>query len=246
MIKPSKRLAQHFLRNRRALAEFAKYVCGSFRALEIGVGYGVITFALSDCVGHIVGIEIDSRLLPHLQTLQLQANIDVVLGDAISPPVRLDAFDTVYGAIPYNITGPLLSMLAKWCGGKAVLLVQKEVAQRLAASPGSNEYGRITVLVSACYDVKLGGVYGPKSFVPPPKVYSRFVILEPKRKIDRKLLECLEHVTQCLFSGRRKLAKKMIKKCFGLEMDLRDKRVYELPLKVFLEIARKICIGYKV
>ena len=246
MVKPLKKLGQHFLRNKRALTEFAKYVCGSSRALEIGVGYGTITFALNDCVGYIVGIEIDPRLIPHLQNLQLQANIDVVLGDAVNPPVRLDAFDIVYGAIPYNITGPLLSILAKWCGGKVILLIQKEVAQRLATSPGSNEYGRITVLVSACYDVKLGGVYGPKSFVPPPKVYSRFVILEPKRKIDRKLLECLEHITQCLFSGRRKLAKKMIKKCFEFEMDLGDKRVYELPLEVFLEIARKICTSDKV
>jgi len=246
VIKPSKKLGQHFLRSRRALTEFAKYVCSSPRALEVGVGYGTITFALSDCVGYIVGIEIDSRLIPYLQNLQFQVNIDVVLGDAVNPPVRLDAFEIVYGAIPYNITGPLLSMLAKWCGGKAVLLIQKEVAQRLVASPGSNEYGRITVLVSACYDVKLGGIYGPKSFVPPPKVYSRFVVLEPKRKINRELLECLEHITQCLFSGRRKLAKKMIRKCFGFEIDLGDKRVYELPYEVFLEIARRVCVGSNI
>ncbi|HIP65903.1 MAG TPA: ribosomal RNA small subunit methyltransferase A [Pyrodictium sp.] len=246
MIKPLKKLGQHFLRDRRALTEFARYVCGSFQALEIGVGYGTITLALNDCVGYIVGIEIDSRFTPYLQNLQFQVNVDVVLGDAISPPVRLDAFDVVYGAIPYNITGPLLSMLARWCGGKVVLLIQREVAQRLAANPGSNEYGRITVLISACYNVKLGGIYGPKSFAPPPKVYSRFVVLEPKRRIDRKLLECLERVTQCLFSGRRKLAKKMVKKCFNFEIDLGDKRVYELPLEVFLEIARKVCVSSNV
>jgi len=246
VIKPLKKLGQHFLRDKRALMEFAKHVCNSFRALEIGVGYGAITLALNDCVGYIVGIEIDSRFIPYLQNLQFQVNVDIVLGDAISPPVRLDAFDVVYGAIPYNITGPLLSMLAKWCGGKVVLLLQREVAQRLAANPGSSEYGRITVLISACYDVKLGGIYSPKSFTPPPKVYSRFVILQPKKRIDRKLLECLEYVTQCLFSGRRKLAKKMVKKCFNFEIDLGDKRVYELPLEVFLEIARKVCVNSNV
>ncbi len=229
--KPSKRLGQHFLRAEWVAREFMRYVCGHNRVLEIGVGTCYLSSRIAGCVGELVGLELDTRLVPYMGFYQvLEPSFDAVVSDALSPPIVLSRFDVVYGSIPYNITSPLLSLLARYFRGRVVLLVQNEVARRLAAKPGTSDYGRLTILVNLCYEVKLGRVVPPQAFTPPPRVMSRIVVLEPREKRpSEKELDAVERITSCLFAERNKLAYKVVRKCLGVNVEwIVGKRVRDL------------------
>ena len=243
-----KRLGQRFLRDRGLAARIAKSFCRKPMVVyEIGPGSGIFTrFLAEKCM--VVGAEIDPGLAYCLQA-ELgvhEASLTLVVADALKPPLNPSRIDAVFGSIPYNITGPLLAVLVKYFQKPALLVLQREVAERLAAKPGSPSYGRITVLVNMVYDVVLGEIIPPHKFIPPPKVYSRIVLLQPRRRIRTDFLECVEKLTSCLFSQRRKLASKIIRKCTGLDPwevvpGLGDKRVYELAIEEVEEIAEKTC-----
>lgn len=243
--RPRRSLGQNFLRARWVARLFAEWASGFSLLLEIGPGTGALTReVLSACRGCIVhGLELDERLLPGLAALGLLSpGLVLVHGDALHPPLRLEAFDAVYGSIPYNITGPLLGLLATRYGGPAMLLLQREVADRLAARPGTSAYGRISVLVQTVYGVRLGPVVPPSAFTPRPRVYSRIVYLEPRRdKPPRETLHALEELTRCMFSGRNKLAAKMAERCLGVprgdaERVTGGRRVYQLSPSDFLSL----------
>ena len=205
----------------------------------------MVTAALSDVAGRILGVELDQRLLPVLREVSAEhAKIDVVNADILEVNVR--RFECIVGNPPYSITGPLLSrIVVDYQPRLAVLTLQKEVAERLASKPGSSSYGRITVLVQAVYDVKLGGYYSPRSFYPPPDVASRVVVLEVRERLPDMLLRRLEEVSRCLFSERKKRASKIVKKCCGFVPEWLDeeKRVYELEPREILRLAIEGCRG---
>jgi len=243
--RPRRSLGQNFLRARWVARLFAQWASGFRLLLEIGPGTGALTReVLAACRGCMVyGLELDERLLPGLSALGLLSpGLGLVHGDALRPPLRLEAFDAVYGSIPYNITGPLLGLLATGYGGPAMLLLQREVADRLAARPGTGAYGRISVLVQAVYRVRLGPVVPPSAFTPRPRVYSRIVYLEPRPgSPPGETLRALEDATRCMFSGRNKLAAKMAEKCLGVpraeaERLAGGRRVYQLSPGDFLAL----------
>ncbi len=213
--------------------------------LEPGSGLGVVTAALSDVAGRVVGVELDSRLLPALREVAAEhARIDVVNGDILELGFR--RFDCIVGNPPYSITGPLVSkIVVEHQPRLAALTLQKEVAERLAAEPGSSMYGRLTILVRIAYDVKLGGYYPPHSFYPAPEVSSRVVVMRLRNPVPRELLRLVERISRCLFSERRKRAVKVVRKCCGVEPEWLsvDKRVYELEPSEVLKLATEGCRG---
>ncbi len=219
-VKPKKRLGQHFTRERGIIEYFLRECKGCKRILEIGSGRGELTEPLSK-VAEVVGVEIDKNLVRCLR----EKGLTVIEGDALK--INFEGFDCIVGNIPYNITGPLISKIVKTKGWKkSVLLVQKEVAERLLALPGERNYGRLTVLVRLVADVKPGPVWPPKAFWPPPEVYSQHVVMIKRREIDSELLEAFERFTACMFSQRNKKAKKVAKAC-GVKYE-EEKRVREL------------------
>jgi 16S rRNA (adenine1518-N6/adenine1519-N6)-dimethyltransferase len=246
-IRPRKRLGQHFLVSRRVSSFFARWACRFRRLLEIGPGTGSLTAQiLRTCnVELLVGLEIDTRMLENLSSLSLVAEaLQTVHGDALSPPLRLRGFDAVYGSIPYNITGPLIRLIVSEFQKPVLLLIQKEVADRLGARPGAPEYGRLTVLVQLVYDVVKHMVVPPSAFKPRPKVFSQIVELVPKNSIEYRIVSKVEEVTRCFFSQRNKKALKIARQCLGEvplsiveKYDLANKRVYELSPDFFIEIA---------
>jgi 16S rRNA (adenine1518-N6/adenine1519-N6)-dimethyltransferase len=247
-VRPRKSLGQNFLRAKWVARIFARWACRYKLLLEIGVGTGFLTrFISSQCpYSTVVGLEVDERLAAHLALLQLYTNnVWVVVADALNPPLRFEAFDAIYGSIPYNITGPLLILLALEARKPSLLLLQKEVAERLAAAPGTPDYGRITVLVRLVYDVNLLEVVPPSAFKPKPKVYSRIVELKPHpNPPPKEVLRVVERVTQCMFSQRNKRAAKIAVKCCGIDAGRfiednygRELRVFQLPPEAFLQLA---------
>lgn len=245
-IKPARKFGQNFLRARWVARLFAKWACNYNRLLEIGFGEGFIgSEIIKRCSPSLlVGIEIDERLVDVLGSFSFfNVNFDGIIGDILAAPFRKGCFDAVYGSVPYNITGPLLSLLSIELRAPAMLLLQREVAQRLNAKPGTKKYGRITILVQLTYRVRLGKLVPPSAFTPRPKVYSQIVYLEPKEDmVPQHVIRKVEELTRCIFSERRKKAVKVIAKCLGEDTTkyewLGSKRVYELSPSEIVEVIK--------
>jgi 16S rRNA (adenine1518-N6/adenine1519-N6)-dimethyltransferase len=173
--RAKRRLGQHFLADPRILARIADALGAgpSDTVLEIGPGPGGLTGALARRAGHVVAIEKDPDLVPSLQTRF--SNVRIIEGDALEldwhslvPPSFL-----VAGNIPYNITSPLLDKaLLPPRPRRIVFLVQKEVADRVTARPGTSEYGALSIGVQAVATAEPLFVVPAGAFQPRPRVDS--------------------------------------------------------------------------
>lgn len=183
MSRPKRRLGQHFLHDPRILDRIAEAVGATptDTVLEIGPGPGGLTEALVHRAGRVVAIEKDAEMLPALRARVPTATI--VEGDAMELDwVELagGAGGLVAGNIPYNITSPLIDKaLTPPRPRRVVFLVQKEVALRIGAAPGSKTYGALTVGVQAVARTEVLFSVAARAFQPAPKVDSAVVRLEP-------------------------------------------------------------------
>lgn len=197
-LQPRRRFGQNFLVDANTLAKIvsAGAVQPGDHVLEIGAGLGVLTSALAEAAGpdgQVVTIEIDRDLLPALaDTVAPLPNVRVVSADALTldwPTFLTERFGgastpvKVVANIPYNITTPLLTTLLahKAHFGVIVLLVQKEVAQRLAAAPATSDYGALSVFAQFHAHVETIGIVSRRVFLPAPDVDSAIVRLTPYR-----------------------------------------------------------------
>lgn len=196
--RPSTVRGQNFLLDpslHRWLAAQARAGAGD-TVVEIGVGLGFLTRELAAVAGRVVGIEIDERLLaiarPDLRGCD---NIELVAADALSGPDRTlipvvtEAIAAAQASggqgyivanLPYSVSGPLLAEITALPAlpDRAVLLVQKELAQRIAAVPGSQDYGGLSVSVQASFVASIARDVSPQVFRPRPKVTSSVLVLE--------------------------------------------------------------------
>ncbi|MBQ2058499.1 MAG: 16S rRNA (adenine(1518)-N(6)/adenine(1519)-N(6))-dimethyltransferase RsmA [Firmicutes bacterium] len=221
--RTKKKLGQCFLADDAALEAIAD-ACGlteSSLAVEIGPGVGVLTAALAERAGRVCAVELDSELIPVLaDTLSGYGNVGVINADILE--VDLPALIAEQGALipggadravvagnlPYYITTPIITGLLE-SGVPAdamIFMVQKEVADRLAASPGSKDYGVLTVTVTYYCEVKKVLDVGKEAFIPSPKVDSAVVQLTPKGdgRVRAKDDELFFRLVKAGFSQRRK------------------------------------------
>lgn len=228
-MKLRKRFGQHFLEP----AWVTKLVAAVAPApgdtvIEIGPGGGALTFALAPRVGRLVAIEVDRDLADALEP-QLPANASLIRGDVLRialaelcdragpGPVR------VVGNLPYNISSPILfSLLAAHNGGRrisdATLMLQREVAVRLAAVPGGGDYGVLSVQAGLTADVRLALELPPGAFRPPPRVHSAVVRMNfhaPRPPVDD--LARFTTVVRALFTLRRKTILNGLKHAVGVD-----------------------------
>lgn len=226
-----KRFAQHWLRSEKALKKIvsAAELSPGDRVLEIGPGTGILTRQLLPLAESIIAVEIDRDLCQKLSKKFGDAeNFLLVEGDILS--VDLDARlasepplfhhpNKVVANIPYNITGPILEKLLGKISNPApalyesiVLLLQKEVAERLNAEPGSKAYGALSVRVGYLATCEYICDVKAKSFYPPPKVDSAVVRLRPQKveppAEDPRLLETLVTLG---FASKRKMLRNNLK-----------------------------------
>ncbi len=182
--------------------------------LEIGPGIGVLTQELCSAAGKVMTIELDRALLPVLdETLSGFDNLEIVNGDVLKLPLRQLVAEKLpqkklaaCANLPYNITTPVLrALLELECFQQITVMIQKEVAQRICAKPGTPEYGAFTVFVnyyaspSVCFDVP------PDCFYPRPKVTSSVITLKTfSRDVDIEKRDFFFSVTRAAFSQRRK------------------------------------------
>ena len=178
-------LGQHFLRDAgitRRIVEFAGLTPQDL-CVEIGPGEGVLTFLLAERAGRLLALEVDEKLVEGLRArLASLAHVEVRLADARrfdyaslpalrpSPEGRV----VIVGNLPYSVSKPILERLvaARTAVSEMVLTLQKEVAERVAAGPGSKRYGALSVLTQLYCDARLALAIPPGAFRPPPKVDS--------------------------------------------------------------------------
>lgn len=185
---PRKRLGQHFLHDGRALEAIVDALgpLTGRTVIEIGPGRGALTERLVDRAARVIAIELDRDLAARLraqyadrpQVTIVEADVlDVALGDLAGGPYVLA------GNVPYYITTPILfHALDAPRPDVAVYLVQREVADRMAASPGTKAYGALSVNLQAYVDVSFVRAVGPGSFHPPPAVDSAIVRVVPREQ----------------------------------------------------------------
>ncbi len=178
-----KGLGQHFLIDRPALEAIANAAdLGRIdEAWEVGPGLGTLTRELARRAGRVVAIELDRRLLPVLaETLAPWTNVRIVHGDALTVDLGAAAPGSVFVAnLPYNVGTAVLSrVLASRRFGRAVVLVQREVGERLVAAAGDDAFGSLSLWVAHHGRAKIVRSVPPAAFSPPPKVTSVVVRID--------------------------------------------------------------------
>jgi 16S rRNA (adenine1518-N6/adenine1519-N6)-dimethyltransferase len=217
-LRPKKSFGQNFL-VAEAIARAAAVACvpdaevGRARVVEIGAGTGALTRWLSERASTVVAIERDRDLVPLLEREPPGANVRVAEADAQTVDLAglLGEADpssprVLCGNLPYAITGPLLRRAVELADRveRVVFMVQEEVGDRLAATPGTKAWGALTVFVRAAFGVRRVLRAGPGSFHPPPEVTSVVVELVPLRPPLARETEAFRAVVRAAFEARRK------------------------------------------
>jgi 16S rRNA (adenine1518-N6/adenine1519-N6)-dimethyltransferase len=253
-----KALGQNFLLDLNLTRRIAR-AGGPLRdshVVEIGPGPGGLTRALLlEGAAHVTAIERDRRALPALAEIAAAApgRLSVVEGDALlfdyarlgaGPPLRIVA------NLPYNIATPLLVgwlSAAPWppFWASLTLMFQREVAERIVATPGSKTYGRLAVLSQWRAEARRLFDVPAAAFTPPPKVTSTLVRFEPRADAEPLPVAALEAVTAAAFGQRRKMLRSSLKQIWPAPEPVLDElgiaptlRAEDVPVEGFLRLAR--------
>lgn len=215
-IFPKKRLGQHFLVDRNILDKVIRTaeVTKEDVVLEVGPGLGEMTFGLSQKAKRVIAIEIDSKLVDQLRIkFEDIPNLEIVQGDILkydfSPLFQKAGRPMkVVANLPYQISTPLLFRFLEEREkfSSLLLMLQKEVAQRLIASPGNKEYGPLSIFVQRVSEVSIRFFIKPIAFFPPPKVDSALVEIRWRKSplVDLEDEGWFKKVVQGCFNYRRK------------------------------------------
>ncbi|MEM7194896.1 MAG: 16S rRNA (adenine(1518)-N(6)/adenine(1519)-N(6))-dimethyltransferase RsmA [Pseudomonadota bacterium] len=227
--KARKRFGQHFLTDTNVLSRISDEIdrrsegCG---VIEIGPGLGALTEFLLTNTQTAAAIELDRDLVAHLREKYCRDQINIIAADVLAVDFQQLKQELgsenllVCGNLPYNISTPLLFHLLDHIDAikHMVFMVQKEVADRLTASTGSKQWGRLSVMSQRILDCQQLFDVPPDAFNPPPKVISTVVHLTPKTKTQPlEDYSCLQEVVKQAFSQRRKTIRNSLKALFQNE-----------------------------
>jgi 16S rRNA (adenine1518-N6/adenine1519-N6)-dimethyltransferase len=212
--RPRKHFGQHFLRDANVVAKILAAIDPgpADHFVEIGPGHGALTRPLADAAGRLDVVEIDRDLAAALEREMTSTRLTVHVGDALRFDFSLLASGPaslrLVGNLPYNISTPLLFHFlahAEWFRDAHVML-QKEVVDRMAASPGGKTYGRLSVSLAARCRIEPLFVVRPGSFTPAPRVDSAIVRLIPEPQRRARIVDerAFDRVVAQAFNQRRK------------------------------------------
>ena len=214
-LRPKKRLGQNFLIDRNILEKIISAVPENLPALEIGPGLGVVTLELAKRVPQVVCVEMDQDFLPILtETLEGFSNTEIVLEDFL----RIDLTEflksrkedkwSIVGNLPYYITSPIIGKVieSKEYVSEVILMMQREVANRLMAQPSSSDYGALTLFVQFHTEISVVCKASRNVFLPPPEVDSEVIKL---KMLDKPRVNVYDekrffNIVKSAFGKRRK------------------------------------------
>jgi 16S rRNA (adenine1518-N6/adenine1519-N6)-dimethyltransferase len=221
-LSPRRAFGQNFVADPNTVRRIARLadVGPSDHVIEIGAGLGSLTLALAEFGARVTAIEVDHGVAPVLRSVVRDVpNVTVIEADArdvdwdeiVPPPTRA----VVVANLPYNVATPLVADLLDTvpCLDRFVVMVQKEVAQRLAASAGSPDYGAVSVKVAYWATARILGDVPPTVFVPRPKVVSS--VIEIRRRPEPAIgphvrPEDLFTIVRMAFGQRRKMLRRSL------------------------------------
>ena len=250
-----RRLGQHFLRTAAARRLVGVIEPGADDVfLEIGAGSGALTLPLAERCRRIVGVELDAALARGLRK-RAPANVEVVEGDALALDLAalLPKGGRVAGNLPYYVSSPLLRRVLELHAHArdAHLMVQDEVARRVASPPGSRDYGILSVLFALWSDVTIVQRFPPGSFSPPPKVASAVLRIafrdRPRAEIPSPA--AFETLVRTAFARRRRTLENNLQDSYpNLKHNLRllniagSRRAETLSVVEFASLARGLVL----
>ncbi len=235
---PKKRLGQHFVVDEAALSREAELLgCEGCNVLEIGGGDGRLSKKiLSHSPSSLSIVEIHAPFASILsRKFSGRKNVSIIRGDILhylgTLPTPPFPFSHIIGNIPYQISGPLFSRLAQLKFERGVFCVQKEVAQRLCAAPGTSDWGRLSLAVSAAYSPSIAFSLPRTAFYPAPKVDSAVVAFMPNK--EKLFLPPHFHsFSTALFSHKRKTVSNAIYDArAALALSKEEAKKFPLPQK---------------
>ena len=246
-----KRFGQHFLTDTHIIESIVDAIApvAGQPVIEIGPGLAALTQPLVERLGHLHVIELDrdlaARLREHPQLSVIESDVLRVDFTQLAQSLQADKLRVV-GNLPYNISSPILFHLLNHV--QAVqdqhFMLQKEVIDRMVASPCTSDYGRLSVMLQWRYDMENVLFVPPESFDPPPRVDSavvRMVPLQNPPQLDFKLLETM---VQVAFSQRRKLLRHTLgrwleERQFAGAFDV-QRRAEEVPVSDYIALVQAL------
>ncbi len=220
---PRKSLGQHFLHQRTVIDRIINAFNPKLHetVVEIGPGTGALTFRLAPRVSLLHVVELDQRLVSLLQEQaarhpQLMVHhADALQFDFCALTTGPDERIRIIGNLPYNVSTPLIFWLLahSHCMEDLCVMLQKEVAQRVRASPGTKEYGRLSVMVQQQCAAHRIMTVAPGAFFPPPKVDSEVLMLRPYRSTPYPVSNhhMFSKIVRTAFQQRRKTLKNALR-----------------------------------
>lgn len=254
-VKPKKFLGQHFLTDLNVARRIADTVdaCPDIPVLEVGPGMGVLTQYILKKNREFKVVEIDFDSVPYLREHFPELGDNIIEGDFLQMNLQT-VFDgrpfVLTGNYPYNISSQIFFKMVEnrdlipCCTG----MIQKEVAERMAAAPGSKTYGVLSVLIQAWYDVEYLFTVDEHVFNPPPKVKSAVIRITRNEKTELGCDEQLfRRIVKTVFTMRRKMLRNGMKQILWkdspmLEDALFTKRPEQLSVQDYVELTKRVAV----
>jgi len=207
--------------------------------LEIGPGKGILTQFLVNLPNQIIILDVDKESIDFLKNHFHNPNLTILHQDILAYPFPNQKLFFI-GNLPYNISSPIFFQIIhhhEWIDF-ATVMIQKEVAERITAKPGSKTYGVLSILIGLYYETKIEFHVKPGVFFPPPKVDSSVITLNKKEKLPIFDQQKLFKVVKTAFQQRRKMLSNSLKPLISeLPKAYKNKRPEELSIQDFIDIS---------
>lgn len=252
-VHPNKKLGQNFLFDEEALNLIASGANEQDTIIEIGPGLGTLTAILAEKAEKVIAVELDDKMIAILnERFKLYNNVEIIHEDILNVDIdKIAPKAKVVANLPYYITTSIITKLLKTNIKDITVLIQKEVAERICAIPGSKKAGAITYFVNYYANAEIVGNVSKEAFIPNPEVESSIVNLKIRENklVEVKNEDMLFEIIRANFNQRRKtlinslstvVDKKMLKEI------LRDLNINEnvrgetLTLEQYAQIANKL------
>ena len=251
LVRPKKALGQHFLVDLNIARKIVDSLSDNHDlVIEVGAGMGVLTqYLIENQLEKLQVVEIDKESVEFLKKRFPELEGHLTLGDFLKCDLtsfRAQQDIAVIGNFPYNISSQIFFQILKYRNSvsECVGMIQKEVAERIAAKPGSKTYGILSVLLQAWYDIEYLFTVHENVFNPPPKVKSAVIRL---KRNNVKELGCDENlfvaVVKQAFNQRRKTLRNSLRPMIPadiIENEMFDKRPEQLSVAEFVELVRSL------
>jgi len=246
-VRAKKHLGQHFLKDENIAAKIAGSLSSETKqVLEVGPGTGVLTkYLLQNNFEKFIAIEIDRESAAYLRTHYPQLGDGLIETDFLRMDLSglFNGSFSVIGNFPYNISSQIFFRVLENRDSinEAVGMIQKEVAVRIAAPPGKKDYGILSVLLQAWYDIEYLFTVEPTVFIPPPKVQSAVIRLKRNQTTILGCDEKLFHqVVKTSFNQRRKTLHNALKPLGNYNGEFAGKRAEQLSVMQFISLTNEM------